>query len=242
MTHLEPREDLMFPWRQRYSTPGPDTLGQRARARRAARPSLFELEARLVLSGPDPTITAAVPLRGYLGGGTSVTITGSNFALDATADAVTVGGVAARIMSASPTEIVILTPAGTGEQSIVVSVAGQPVTAPQAFTYADYTSPGSYSADGLGTGTPADPGSYVPTKGATLEMRAPAGYYVATAGATAPTEATPGYYVPIDGATAPTEATPGYYVPGSGASWPIPDPPHTWSFGAMSWYFYIPSL
>jgi uncharacterized protein (TIGR03437 family) len=247
----------MVPWRQRYSAAGPDTLGQRARARRPVRPSLFGLEARLVLSGPAPTITAAVPPRGYLGGGTPITITGSDFGLLAIEDAVTVGGVAARILSASPTEIVILTPAGTGEQAIVVSVAGQAVTAPQAFTYADYTSPGSYSLDGLGTGIlanpgfyvpdkgaisekPADPGSYVPDKGATFEMQAPAGSYVPNPGARRAILAQPGYYVGYAGATVELPAMPGCFAPGIGSLTASCDPIGTWSDWASARYYYLP--
>jgi Ca2+-binding RTX toxin-like protein len=167
-----------------------------------------------------PAEIALSPSRGYLGGGTAITITGTDFAPDTSLDSVTIGGVPATIASASATQLVATTPAGTGtELPVVVTVAGQASAASVTFSYADHTSPGYYSSDGLVPGTPA-----------------PAGSYVSGFGATSPTLASPGYYVPVPGADHQTAATPGFFVPTYGATAPIPDPPGTTSGYAAAWY------
>ena len=112
-----------------------------------------------------PSITSVSALQGYVGGGTTVTLSGTDFGVDATSDTVTFGGAQATITAASTTQITVLTPAGTGSVTIDVSVDGQAAGAAQSFAYLNYTSPGSYGANGLGPGTPAAPGFYVPGYG-----------------------------------------------------------------------------
>ncbi|MEI6274226.1 MAG: IPT/TIG domain-containing protein, partial [Phycisphaerae bacterium] len=81
-----------------------------------------------------PTITTVSPTSGSAGGGTLITITGTNFIAGAT---VTVGGAAATsVVVVSATSITAQTPAGTtGAQDVTVTTGGGNVTAPGAFTY-----------------------------------------------------------------------------------------------------------
>ena len=72
-----------------------------------------------------PSITSVSALQGYVGGGTTVTLSGTDFGVDATSDTVTFGGAPATITAASTTQITVLTPAGTGSVTIDVSVDGQ---------------------------------------------------------------------------------------------------------------------
>ncbi|MBI2764772.1 MAG: IPT/TIG domain-containing protein [Chloroflexi bacterium] len=83
-----------------------------------------------------PVISSVSPGGGTPGGGTLVTITGSNFADGAT---VTFGGIAsASVMFISTTEIRAVTPAGAGTVNVVVTVAGVAslVTNASVFSYA----------------------------------------------------------------------------------------------------------
>jgi hypothetical protein len=84
---------------------------------------------------PPPTISSIVPASGSTAGGTTVTITGTNFAAGAT---VTIGGVAATgVTVVSSTSLQAATPARTaGQADVVVTVAGQPATLARGFTYA----------------------------------------------------------------------------------------------------------
>lgn len=82
-----------------------------------------------------PTIISITPTSGPAAGGTTVTITGTNFAAGAT---VTVGGVAAtNVTVASATTITAVTPAhAAGAVNVVVTnPGGMSVTAANAFTY-----------------------------------------------------------------------------------------------------------
>jgi hypothetical protein len=81
-----------------------------------------------------PTVTVISPNYGPTAGGTSVTITGTNFVTGTT---VTIGGNAATgINVTSSTTITATTPAGTaGAQNVVVTNAGGSVTSTGGFTY-----------------------------------------------------------------------------------------------------------
>ncbi|QDK77941.1 T9SS type A sorting domain-containing protein [Spirosoma sp. KCTC 42546] len=80
-----------------------------------------------------PTITVITPASGPTTGGTTLTLMGSNFGLQAAS--VTVGGQAAVVTSQSPTQLVVTTPAGqAGAQPVVVTVGGQ-VSNSVSFTY-----------------------------------------------------------------------------------------------------------
>jgi hypothetical protein len=81
-----------------------------------------------------PTLTGIAPAVGPLTAGTAVTLTGTNFAVDAT---VTIGGAAATSCSTvSATSITCTAPAGTaGAQNVVVTQAGGSATLPGGFTY-----------------------------------------------------------------------------------------------------------
>jgi len=84
---------------------------------------------------PPPTVTAIAPNTGPTAGGTSVTITGTNFT---GASAVTIGGVAATgITVVNATTITATTPAGTaGAKNVVVTTPGGSGTGTNLFTYA----------------------------------------------------------------------------------------------------------
>ncbi|MCI0341961.1 MAG: IPT/TIG domain-containing protein [Planctomycetales bacterium] len=99
--------------------------------------------------GPAPTLTTVSPGSGPAGGGTLVTLTGTNFAAGAT---VAVGGnPATGVTVVSGTTITCVTPAGTGIVSVVVTnVDLQTATLASGFTY---------------TGTPATVTSVSPAAG-----------------------------------------------------------------------------
>jgi uncharacterized protein YhjY with autotransporter beta-barrel domain len=81
-----------------------------------------------------PTVTAISPTSGPAAGGTSVTITGTNFT---GATSVTVGGAAASgITVVNPTTITAVTPAGTaGARDVIVTTPGGSGTGSGLFTY-----------------------------------------------------------------------------------------------------------
>lgn len=83
---------------------------------------------------PPPTVTSIAPASGPSGGGTPVTITGSNFTGVAS---VTIGGAAATgIDVLNATTITATTPPGVaGAQSVVVTTPGGPGTGTTKFTY-----------------------------------------------------------------------------------------------------------
>jgi len=69
-----------------------------------------------------PTVTKVSPSSGPAAGGTTVTITGTNFATPAT---VTFGGVAATgVQVLSPTQLTAISPAGTGKVDVRVTAPG----------------------------------------------------------------------------------------------------------------------
>lgn len=86
-------------------------------------------------SNPAPTVSGISPTSGPTVGGTSVTITGTNFATGAT---VQIGGAAAtNVVVASPTSVTARTPAhSAGPASVVVTNSdGQSATLTNGFTY-----------------------------------------------------------------------------------------------------------
>ena len=84
---------------------------------------------------PPPTFTSISPSSGSIAGGTTATITGTNFT---GATSVTIGGIPVTSFTVnSATSITITTPAGTslGAQNVVVTCPGGTATGPGAFTY-----------------------------------------------------------------------------------------------------------
>lgn len=83
---------------------------------------------------PPPTISGISPASGTTAGGTTVTVTGTNFAAGA---ALTFGGTAATgVTVASATSLQAVTPArAAGQTDVVVTVAGQSATLARGFTY-----------------------------------------------------------------------------------------------------------
>jgi len=82
-----------------------------------------------------PTVTAVTPNTGLVGGGTHITITGTNFSGQ---PQVTVGGVQAKdVAYVNSTTITATTPAGTGTQDVVVSTSygSSATSAADQFTY-----------------------------------------------------------------------------------------------------------
>jgi endonuclease/exonuclease/phosphatase family metal-dependent hydrolase len=94
-------------------------------------------------SNPAPTVSVITPNTGSTNGGTSVTITGSNFMSGAS---VTIGGtLATSVVVTSPTTITAMTPAhAAGTTNVVVTNPdSQNVTLASAFTYSGSTSSAS---------------------------------------------------------------------------------------------------
>ena len=80
-----------------------------------------------------PTIVSLTPTSGSVNGGTSVTITGTNFA---TTTSVTFGGVAASFGVVNSTTLVAITPPGTaGSVDVIVTTSSGSATAVAAYTY-----------------------------------------------------------------------------------------------------------
>jgi len=81
-----------------------------------------------------PTVTGVTPSSGPTAGGTKITITGTGFVTGAT---VTIGGIAATVVTVvNTTSIIATTPAGTaGAQSVIVTTPGGPGTLTNGFTY-----------------------------------------------------------------------------------------------------------
>ena len=92
------------------------------------------------LKSAAPFVVSCSPAVGYMGGGNTVTITGSNFDNGST---VTVGGTPASVTYLSPTSLRIITPAGTaGPADIVVTnLDTQTGTGAGIFTYSPYMTP-----------------------------------------------------------------------------------------------------
>ncbi|PZA12230.1 transporter [Rhodopseudomonas palustris] len=80
-----------------------------------------------------PTIGTISPSSGSTGGGTSVTITGTNLS---GVTSVTIGGASATLGTNTSTSIAVTTPSGTaGARDVVVTTAGGSVTSTGGFTY-----------------------------------------------------------------------------------------------------------
>ncbi|NEW99898.1 transporter [Rhodopseudomonas sp. BR0G17] len=80
-----------------------------------------------------PTISTISPNSGSTGGGTSVTISGTNLS---GVTAVTIGGASATLGTNTSTSIVVTTPSGTaGARDVVLTTPGGSVTATGGFTY-----------------------------------------------------------------------------------------------------------
>jgi len=86
---------------------------------------------RFTYTTPAPTVSLLSPKSGPAGGGTSVTITGTNLS---GATGVSFGGTAATINSDNSTVITVTSPAGSGTVNVTVTTPGGTVTAGQ-FTY-----------------------------------------------------------------------------------------------------------
>jgi len=100
---------------------------------------------------PTPTISNVAPPSGMIAGGTTVTITGTNFIAGSTS--VTIGGVAATgVTVTSPTSLTCTTPAGTaGAKDVEVTVTGAAAAATlsSGFTYMPCTTAASFTADSM---------------------------------------------------------------------------------------------
>lgn len=98
-------------------------------------------DGRVVLAAPAPTITSVSPGGGSSDGGTTVTVTGTNFAGGTT---VTIGGQpCASVTVTSSTSLTCSTPAGAvGAVDVTVTSTGQSATLNGGYTYA-HAAPGS---------------------------------------------------------------------------------------------------
>lgn len=96
---------------------------------------------------PPPTVTGIALADGPVGGGTVITITGTQLAVGGLS--VTIGGVAARDpLASSATQATCRTPAGTlGAQDVVVTTYGGSATAVGAYTYTTFAPTGPLFAN-----------------------------------------------------------------------------------------------
>ncbi|MBE2285889.1 MAG: IPT/TIG domain-containing protein [Prosthecobacter sp.] len=118
-----------------HGSPGVSLAGQSWALPGAQGYTLFSSNTRFEMEVVSaPTVTAISPTSGPTGGGTSVTITGTNFT---GATGVTIGGAAATSVTVlNATTITCLTPAGTaGAKSVVVTTPGGSNSANSLFTY-----------------------------------------------------------------------------------------------------------
>ncbi len=92
------------------------------------------LAASYTYTAPAPTLTAVSPPNGPLGGGTLVTLTGTNFT---GASGVTFGGVAGTGLTVvNPTTITVTAPAGSvGAKAVAVTTGGGTATLAGSYTY-----------------------------------------------------------------------------------------------------------
>ena len=100
----------------------------------ASGPWVMQMATFAAVTGPVPTVSSVSPNTGSTAGGTSVTITGTNFATGAT---VTFGSAAATsVVVVNSTTITATTPAGSaGAVSVTVTVGGQSGSLASGFTY-----------------------------------------------------------------------------------------------------------
>lgn len=117
--HVYPGESGTFP---------PD--GRKLRFAAGSRVRQSQIDALFA----DPTIATVAPATGPAAGGTTITITGTNFSPDAT---VTVGGTAATaVQPLSATQVRCTTPPGTaGAKNVVVTSSGGTATSTGGYTY-----------------------------------------------------------------------------------------------------------
>lgn len=85
------------------------------------------------------TITSVDPATAPVG--STITISGTNFSTNPASNTVTIGGVQATIVSATPTSIVVVVPAGAANGPVSVTSGGQTAQSPGTFTVAP-TPPG----------------------------------------------------------------------------------------------------
>jgi hypothetical protein len=134
---------------------------------------------------PAPTVTAIFPASGTYAGGTSVTLTGTNFT---GATAVTIGGTAATSVTVvSATSITCTTPAGTaGAASVLVTTPSGANAGNSLYTYlppaptVTAISPTSGTVNG-GTGVTITGTNFTGATGVTLGGTAPASFTVVSA-------------------------------------------------------------
>lgn len=93
-----------------------------------------------------PSISSFSPLSGPRG--TIVTIEGSTFSTNRLDNAVTVGGSDAFVLSASPTQLRVLTGPDTDSGPVEVTIGGRTVTSSVNFTVSGYPAPGDDTQDG----------------------------------------------------------------------------------------------
>ena len=112
---------------------------QRGYSRSSTAPSIGAYEFNGAAPAPAPTITSISPVTGSAAGGTTITITGTDFT---GATAVTIGGVAASSFTVvNSTTITAVTPAhAAGAASVLVTTATGTNVANSLFTYAATTS------------------------------------------------------------------------------------------------------
>jgi hypothetical protein len=97
----------------------------------------------------------------------------------------------------------------------VLAALGSPFAAAAPCAVGTFSATGDDNAGGC---TPAAPGFYVPTTGATSATIAPLGSFVSTTGASSATLAPLGFYVPNVGQSTAIQSPVGHYVPTTGAS------------------------
>jgi len=126
-----------------------------------------------LIDAPSPTITAVSPSSGDATGGTSVTITGTNFSNVGAGPTVALGDSAATVVSFSSTSISVTTPPGTpGTVDVIVfNLDGQAVREADAFTYTSAVTYGvTYNANGATSGSaPTDATDYSYDQVATIQ-------------------------------------------------------------------------
>ena len=80
------------------------------------------------------TITAISPATAPVG--STLVITGTNFSTDPASNTVTIGGVTATVVSASPTQLVVIVPTGAANGPVSVTAGGQTAQSQATFTVA----------------------------------------------------------------------------------------------------------
>ena len=156
---------------------------------------------RLIPDEPEPgvpTISSVTPSSGLTGGGTTVTLTGTNFVVGATT--VSVGGNAGTSVSvASTTSLTFLTPAGTvGAKSVTVTTS-EGTSAAATFTYTTPAAP---------TLTNIAPSSGPPAGGTTVTLTG-TGFVVGATSVTIGADTIAAASVIVASATSLTFTTPG---------------------------------